>query len=312
MPMNDVSGFDLNLLRVFVVLMQEGSVTGAAARLSLGQPAVSQSLARLRTVLGDPLLVRDGRRMQPTDRALRLNAEIGPPLSALEGALRASHDFSPAHAGNTFSVGLPDDLQIALLPVVARRLAGEAPGIRLKVRSISHVTAGGLLETGEVSTVAGVLGSLPGSARIHKLTTCSHRVLRGDSDPAPLDLDTYCSRPHALVTAAGDFRGSIDRALEKLHRVRRVAYSLPQFGTLPSILRDSALLATVPQHVALALATFPGLRSEPLPFLSPTFDVSMAWREAVERDPAEIWLRAMLVDALGSSRDPRVAHPVAS
>jgi LysR family transcriptional regulator, mexEF-oprN operon transcriptional activator len=101
-----------------------------------------------------------------------------------------------------------------------------------------------------------------------------------------------------LVSFAGDFRGDIDGALEKLGRSRRVALAVPQFGILPALLRGTDLIATVPDYAADALAAQAGLRSEKLPFKSPTFDLGMAWRAAADRDPAETWFRQNLVAAL--------------
>jgi LysR family transcriptional regulator, mexEF-oprN operon transcriptional activator len=295
----DVSKLDLNLLRVFVLLMREGSVTRTATRLSLGQPAVSHALARLRELLGDPLFVRNGRSMEATDRARALMNDIAPALETIEGALRTTRQFNPSTAMNIFSIGWSDDVQIALLPKLAAILRNVAPHTRLKARSASYRDAGALLDAGEVSTVLGFLQTLPAQAKIRKLRTCSYRVLRADRRKSPLTLEDYCARDHVLVTQGGDFRGAVDTALDSIGRVRRVAFSIAQFGSLPAILHGTDLLAAVPDYVADALVGFADLTAEPLPFKSPTFEIGLAWRAAADRDPAEIWIRRQLVEILG-------------
>jgi LysR family transcriptional activator of mexEF-oprN operon len=294
----DVERIDLNLLRVFMVLMQEESVTRAAARLSLGQPAVSHALGRLREALGDPLFVREGRRLQATDTARHLMADLSSGFEAIESALRANRSFDPSTAEKSFSVGLPDDLQIAMLASLGQKLATNAPATRLMVRHVSHVTASSLLEAGDVSTVIGFFKTLPSNAKTKKLRDCRYGVLRGDGARKRLDLDAYCRRNHVLVTAKGDFRGVIDAVLQKMDRVRRVTLSVPLFASLPALIEGSDLIATVPDHVGRALASQGRLRFQELPFESPTFAIRMAWRAAVDRDPAEIWFRHVLTEHL--------------
>jgi LysR family transcriptional regulator, mexEF-oprN operon transcriptional activator len=290
----DVLRVDLNLLRVFSVLMREGSVTRAAARLSLGQPAVSHALNRLRDITGDPLFVRDGRRMEPTDRARELIEKIAPALESIETALRTTRQFDPGTAANIFSIGMSDDLQTALLPALMRRLYEEAPEAKLKIRPLSYATAPALLDSGEVSTVVGFLRSLPANAKLKKLRTSHYRVVRAKHGKSALTLDEYCLHNHILVTAAGDFRGVIDTELEKHRKVRRIVTSVPHFGIIADLLPGTELLATVPDHVASLLAKRAGLTVEPLPIKSPTFDIGMAWRAAADRDPAEIWFRNLI------------------
>ena len=302
----DVRRLDLNLLGVFDALMRERGVTRAASALGLGQPAVSHALARLRRLFDDPLLVRSGRALEPTARALALAAEIRPALARIEAAVRAAAAFDPATAEATFSVGLSDDLQIAVLPRLVRRLAAAAPGVTLTVRSTDYRRMAAMLDGGEIATAAGRLGPLPAAARRRSVGTVRYRVLRRDGDHGALDLDSYCAARHVLISAAGDPRGIVDDALDSLGVSRRIAMVLPQFAALPSVLAEGGLVATVPEHLAAALAGG-RLRQDPLPFASPAYGIGVAWRAAVDRDPAEIWFRGLLAAALRDASMPASA-----
>lgn len=294
----DLSRVDLNLLQVLAVLVRERHVTRAAARLGLGQSAVSHALARLRALLDDELFVRSGRVMEPTARALALMEGFAPALEAIEATLRAAAPFEPARAEATWRVGLTDDLQIAVLPALARRIRAEAPKARLVVLTLDYRTAADRLEAGDVSAAMTFLRRLPAAARTRTVRTCGYRVLRADHASGALDLDAYCRRRHVLVTYAGDLRGIVDDRLAELGRSREVVLSVAQFGTLPALLAGTDLLATVPDYAADALAAAGGLRSEPLPFASPTYPMSLAWRAASDGDPAEQWIRRALLAAV--------------
>lgn len=298
-PVNlaELNRIDLNLLTVLAALMHERHVSRAAERLHIGQPALSHALARLRALTGDPLFVRQGREMAPTPRAVALMESLGPALSQIEAGLRAEADFDPARARPVFRLGLTDDLQIALLPKLLRLQRAELPQARLVASTVSHRDAMRQLQDGRVSTVLAYLEALPAGAKLRRLATARYLVLRADADPAPLTLDAFCARPHALVSFAEDLRGFVDDALAALGRTRHVAVSLPQFGSLGALLAGTALLATVPDYLAAALVAGGGLRAEPLPFESPAYAISMCWRAAADRDPAEQWLRGALVRA---------------
>src|SRR5688572_5645640 len=157
----ELSRIDLNLLTVLAALMRERHVSRAAQRLHLGQPAVSHALARLREITGDPLFVRQGRAMEPTARATALMQGLGPALEQIEATLRAQSAFDPATATPVFRIGLTDDLQIAMLPRLLRRLGTEVPGARLVAMTACHLDAMRHLDDGRVSTVMTFLEDLP-------------------------------------------------------------------------------------------------------------------------------------------------------
>lgn len=291
---------DLNLLTIFQALMREGNVTRAGERLGLGQSAVSHALGRLRDMTGDELFVRVGRAMEPTERAKALMNDLDPALAQIETALRSRQTFDQETAEPVFRIGLTDDLQISLLPRLAEALRYVMPRSKLVTLTADYKTAGSLLERGVITTTMGYLPDLPAAAKVKKLSTIDYRVLRADAGRGKLTIDDYCNRPHALVTYAGDLRGLIDEALEADGRNRDVIMSVPQFGTLPSILSKTDYLATVPAYVARTFTALGGLRDEALPLASPTYDLSIAWRLVADSDPAEALLRKTMVSIFGT------------
>jgi LysR family transcriptional activator of mexEF-oprN operon len=290
---------DLNLLAVFATLMQERSVTRAGERLGLSQPATSGALARLRETFRDPLFIRTGRSFEPTARALALMERLGPAMAALAEAVAPAIPFDPAIDRRDFRIACQDDIAIPLLPRLMPVLATEAPLCTLTVRRGDWKTIPAQLEKAEVSAALGYMADdLPANAKRRTVVNGHFVVLRADSDPAPIPLDTYCARPHVLVTPAGDLRGRADLSLEALGRSRRVVLGLTDFALLPSVLAGTDLVATVPDFVAETLAAQGGLRIDPTPFEPPPAVITMAWRGAADGDPAERWLRGRIVAEL--------------
>ena len=298
----NLRAIDLNLLTVFQALMREGNVTRAGDRIGLGQSAVSHALGRLRHVTGDELFVRVGRVMEPTERAKSLMRDIDPALAQIETALRSGRVFNPETAEPVFRIGLTDDLQIALLPRLAEALRRTMPRSKLVTITADYKSAGSLLERGVVTTAMGYLPDLPANAKVRSLRLVDYRVLRADRVRSKLTLEAYCERPHVLVTYAGDLRGLVDDQLENNGRSRNVVFSVPQFGTLPSILAKTDYLATVPAYVARAFTALGGVRNEALPMASPTFDVSIAWRLVANNDPAEVILRKTMMSVFNATK----------
>src|SRR3712207_1215488 len=196
---------DLNLLPVFAALMRERSVTRAGQALFLSQPAASAALARLREALKDELLVRNGRALEPTARAVRLMAELEPCLDTLARTLAEATPFDPAADHRTFRVGCTDDVAVALLPALTKRLRERAPRCDLVLRQADYRTIPRMLESGEISAgVAYLEDGLPATAKQRVVRRGGFVVVRDARTPGPVDLDAYCARPHVLVTPRGD------------------------------------------------------------------------------------------------------------
>ncbi|MFS2127671.1 LysR substrate-binding domain-containing protein, partial [Pseudomonas sp. Pseusp97] len=265
MNRNDLRKVDLNLLIVFETLMHERSVTRAAEKLFLGQPAISAALARLRGLFDDPLFVRTGRSMEPTARAQEIFGHLSPALDSISTALSRAADFDPATSKAVFRIGLSDDVEFGLLPPLLRRLRSEAPGITLVVRRANYLLMPQLLSSGEISVGVSYTDELPANAKRKTLRRSTWKILRADSIPGALTLDDYCARPHALVSYAGDLDGFVDQTLAEMDRKRQVVLAVPQFVGLAQLLAGTDIIATVPEYVALALTAAGGLRAEDPP-----------------------------------------------
>ncbi|WP_256354841.1 LysR family transcriptional regulator [Pseudomonas sp. sia0905] len=294
MNRNDLRRLDLNLLIVFETLMHERSVTRAAEKLFLGQPAISAALSRLRNLFDDPLFVRTGRSMEPTARAQEIFALLSPALDSISTAVSRASEFDPATSNAVFRIGLSDDVEFALLPALLRRLRSEAPNVVLVVRRANYLLMPNLLASGEISVGVSYTEELPANAKRKSLRRSKPKLLRADSIPGKLSLDEYCARPHAMVSFAGDLNGFIDDQLARFDRTRKVVLAVPQFNGLGTLLAGTDLIAVVPDYTAAALTAAGGLRAEDLPFESDSFEMSMAWRGAQDNDPAERWLRSRI------------------
>jgi len=294
MNRNDLRRVDLNLLIVFETLMHERSVTRAAEKLFLGQPAISAALARLRSLFDDPLFVRTGRSMEPTARAQQIYALLSPALDSISTAVSRAADFDPATSSAVFRIGLTDEVEFALLPALIKRLRAEAPGVVLVIRRTNYLLMPGMLASGEISVGVSYTEELPANAKRKTLRRSKPKVLRADSMPGPLSLDDYCARPHAMVSFAGDLSGFVDEELAKLGRKRRVVLAVPQFNGLGQLLAGTDLVAMVPDYTAAALTAAGGLRAEDPPMPTLSFELHMAWRGAQDNDPAERWLRSRI------------------
>ncbi|WP_068830832.1 LysR family transcriptional regulator [Pseudomonas sp. BMS12] len=300
MNRNELRRVDMNLLVVFETLMFERNLTRAAEKLFLGQPAVSAALARLRELFNDPLLVRNGRCLEPTARALVILKELQPAMDTISCAVSRAREFSPSLDHGTFRIGLSDDAEFGLFPPLLKQLREEAPNVVIVVRRVHFLLITPMLVSGEISVGISYTTELPANAKRRKLREMRVKILRGDDRPGPLTLDDYCARPHALVSFSGDLSGNIDNDLARVGRSRRVVLAVPQFSGLRSILPGTELLAAVPDYAAAALIEGTGLRADDPPFPIVTSDLCMVWGEGSDADPAESWLRSRIIEAMGA------------
>ncbi|NKF29373.1 LysR family transcriptional regulator [Pseudomonas sp. BGM005] len=289
--MNDLRRIDLNLLVILDALLSEQHVTRAAERLHLSQPAVSHALARLRDLLGDPLLVRAGSGLVPTARALELAAPLAETLAQVQSLL-APNTFDPASARRTFRLAMSDYGAALILPGLIRTLRAEAPGIDLQ---ISHASREGMVEgllNGDIDLAAGVLPELPGELRSTPLFEERYVcLLDRQSLPAGgvLDLPTYLSRPHVLLEMRGSGTPEIERTLTALRERRRVAISLPHWSVAPRFISGTDLILTVASR-ALNEVDDESLIVLPPPFEIAPFTFVSAWHKRRCGDQALNWL----------------------
>lgn len=278
---------DLNLLRVFVVVADTGSVTEAARRLYVTQPAVSAALRRLNDALGAPLFVRAGRKLALSARGRALFERARPHLEGLVAATHASAGFDAATAVRTVRIGLSDSSESWLLAPLHRLLAAEAPGFRLVALAVQFRTVGHLLDTGAVDLAVSVADELPsGIVRrplFHGGFVClfDPRHLRLGKTPT---LARYLAADHVVVSYNGDLRGIVE---DLAGHTRRVRVSVPSFASVGALVDGSALVATVPAVVAADIRrTRPHLRTARVPFALAGSTVELLLRAAAVDDPA--------------------------
>lgn len=291
----DFRGVDLNLLVTFVVLMRERSVSQAAQKLFIGQPAASAALARLRELFDDRLLVRTPSGMVPTPRALALEAELAPLLERMQAALFAPVAFDPAAAGHTIAIGMPDWAELWLMPALCGRVRADAPGVRLAVKACDPFSAGGMLERGEIDLYIGTLTGGAGWQRSRRLRAMTFRclynpALLGVGRRRALTVEQYAAHPHVLVSYRGAFESVADERLAALGHKRDVRFATPRFSTVPELVRHSPVIGTVPDVLARQWDRDPDLASCPVPFDLPGFIASAHWHARRDRDPALGWL----------------------
>lgn len=283
---------DLNLLATLNVLLAEGSVARAAQRLHLSPSAMSRALSRLRAATGDPLLVRAGRGLVPTPRALGLREQVSHLVHDAEALLRRAEAFDLKRLARTFTLRVSDGFVENFGPALIARVSKDAPGVRLRfVQKVDRDSAS--LREGLVDLETGVIGAATGpEVRVRKLfrdrfigvVRPGHALARGK-----VTLARYASGRHILVSRRGLDEGPVDEAMKPLGFERRLVTIVGGFAVAIALARESDLVATVPERHTGKLRT--GMRGFALPVSLPELTVSMLWHPRMDADPAHRWLR---------------------
>lgn len=294
--MRDIRSLDLNLLKTLDALLEEGSVTRAAQRLALTQPAVSGMLNRLRDSFDDPLFVRAQRGLIPTPRAQDLALPIKRILGEIEGMLQPE-EFEPTSASFTLSIAATDYAQRTILLPLLAELRRQAPGIRVAARPVENQRVQQQLGSGELDLAILTPESTHEGLHARHLYAedyvCAMR--KGHAAADGLDLDRFCALEHAIMSMEGDaFRGVTDEALAALGRERRVLLSLPSFLLLLEVLRNSDLIAVLPRRL---IQPGDGLQILEPPLPIPGFRKLLVWHERTQQHPAHRWIRELLAEA---------------
>jgi DNA-binding transcriptional LysR family regulator len=284
--------FDLNLLVILEVVLAELSITRAAKRLHLSQPAVSQAMARARDVFGDDLIVRDGAHTTLTPLARRLVPQLKEFCSRAEGLLSPA-EFDPASTQIDFSVCANDLSELLILPPLIANIARLAPGCRLIVRPPEPQLMNPTID------LAIIGAPVPQGAFATRDLYEDHFVMLTRLDHPAVDdrlsPEGFAALPHALVSPTGQgLIGPVDTALERLGLSRRIGLSVTRFTTLPQIVASTDLIACVPSRFAARSEVQTLCRVWPLPFESPRFTMRMVWHQLHDADPAHKWLRGLL------------------
>lgn len=288
--------FDLNLLRVLDALLRERNVSRAAERLALSQPAVSNALNRLRALLDDPLLVRVGRAMQPTPRALELEAPIRAALRQIEESLGEGSRFEPARSRQRFRIALTDYAEMLLMPRLLARLAEQAPGVRIDVQHLSPRLPAEALEKGEIDLALGRFEALPPRfAGVRWMSETLQLVARRDHPQlrAGLDLETFLRLRHLWVHG-GQTRGMVEQWLGEHGLAREIVYTTPNYLQAAHIAAGGDLVAVLPTRLARYFAGLLPLQLFDLPFALGPFHLEIVSLDLRRRDQALQWLVARI------------------
>ena len=293
----NLRSFDLNLLLAFDALCVERSVTKAAARLRVQQPAMSHALSTLRMLLQDELFVRTGQRMDPTPRARSLAGPIRDLLEGVQRTLFTEAPFEPATAERTFRLGLSDQLEAVLVPGLLARLRAEAPGVRLLARATDRQRVYAMLDEGAIDLAIGYFQPAGPWQRSLELYLETHLALLNPRLlplPIPLGLDAYLGADHAMVSSRDRLAGYMEEAFAEAGVAPRVVLASPHFLTLAFAAARAPVIATLPSRIAERCAASLGLAASPLPFELAGFPVALLWHGRDDRDTGLAWLRAMI------------------
>lgn len=288
---------DLNLLRVFNAVMTEQHVTRASQQLHMTQPAVSNALNRLRSLLDDELFVKVPGGVRPTLKAIELWPPIRDALTQIRQALEPTA-FNPETAIVTFTVAMNDLVAHLLLPKLVIVLETLASGINIHTIPTTNINAAAMLEQADIDLAIGVFPDPSSRLRLYSLLTSPFTcVMRRDHPLAtqPLTMDEYVQAKHLLVTLTGETTGFVDVILQEWGLKRRIMLTVNQFAVAPQIIAGSDLLAVLPVRLVEMSSFADHLHVTKLPIeLSPS-TLKMMWHERNHLDSAQIWLRSQVI-----------------
>jgi DNA-binding transcriptional LysR family regulator len=298
---------DLNLLVTFHQLLIERRVSKVAETLGVSQPAVSNSLARLRRLLGDELFLRTPKGMQPTPFAEQLAEPVGEALALIHGGVNQRSSFDPSTARRAFTIGMTDIGEICFLPALIERLRHAAPGVTLSTLRNTAVNLRDEMEAGKVDLAVGLLPQLKAgffqrrlfAQRYVCLLRRGHRLARRKT----MSLAEFAAAEHLVVVSAGTGHGKVDELLQRSGVERTVRLTVPHYVGVGHILQGSDLVATVPERLADELVEPFGLAKLPHPARLPDVAINVFWHAKYHRSPANQWLRGIVSDLFADAGD---------
>lgn len=294
---------DFNLLITLDAVLAEGSVARAAQRLRLSPSAMSRALARLREATGDPLLVRAGRDLVPTPRAVELRERVSRLVQEAEAVLRPAEKLNLQQLVRTFTLRTREGFVENFGPALITRVAEQAPGVRLCFVQKTNKDSTSLRD-GTVDLETAVVGKTTGPEvraqalfrdRFVGVVRAGHALSQGGITPS-----RYAKGRHIFVSRRGLDKGPIDEALKSLGLERKIVTIVGDFATALALARSSDLIASVPERQTGNLRA--GMHSFPLPVAAPEITISLLWHPRLDADPAHRWLRSLVLDICGEVR----------
>ena len=305
---------DLNLLVYLDALLRERNVTQAANQLNLSQPAMSNGLRRLRDVFDDPILVRTSEGMTPTERALALEPLVRDVLTRIDQVVQPQTEFDPLEAERVFRIMASDYAESTLLPKVLGRLSDAAPGLTLDVMTPSDVSFLDV-ERGKVDMVINRFDSMPQSFHQINLWVDGFSCLMSPENPLleNFNLENYLTARHIWVSKTGmgvgvgmnpdDVQrlGWVDAALNQLGHKRQIRVFTRHYQAAMQLAEQNDLVVTLPSRAAALQINNPNLVEKKPPFDIPPLELKMAWSPLLQHNPANKWLRKLIVETARSS-----------
>jgi DNA-binding transcriptional LysR family regulator len=290
----DIGEIDLNGLRIFDALMQQGSVTRAGQALGLSQPAMSAALAKLRVQLGDALFVRTGRGVRPTPRALELAGPVQRVLDVVRDEIVRTRPFDAARSTREFTIITPDIGEVVFIPPLLKHTEQNAPGVALRAVAIPFPAAGEALESGQADLAIGYFPDLakPGFYQQRLFRNSFVCIVRAGHPHASdrFTLAQFQAAAHILVRPAGRVH-LFEQFLQERGVKIDVRLHLSHFTSLPSVIGRSNLVATVPRDIGHVFARLAKIRLIDPPLQPRAFDVKQHWHGRVNADAGHRWLR---------------------
>jgi DNA-binding transcriptional LysR family regulator len=294
----NLRALDLNLLVVFDAVMEERSVTKAAARLHMAQPALSHALGRLRQALGDELFIRTPEGMAPTPKAESLGDGVRAALNDLRMALDSAEPFSPATAERHFTIAVNNHAALVLAAPLAAEVAAEAPGVLLDFRPSGTLDLADGLDRGELDLAIGETAAPAGRFADLRLLDDRFAVLmrreHAAAAPGALTTETLAALPHLVITSTREVVAFVDEVLAREGLSRRVGLHAPLLAT-PAALLQSDMIAVMSERAAREFARVAPLAVIPLPFPSPPLTTAMLWHRQLTAAPSHRWLRTLVL-----------------
>lgn len=300
----DLREIDLNLLVVFNQLLLDRSVSTAAEKLGLTQPAVSNALKRLRAVLKDELFLRTSRGMEPTPYALYLAEPVIYALNALQAALTTRDSFDPKTSLRNFQLAMTDIGEMYFMPSLMVALSRMAPNIRISTVRPHSANLKEDMESGTVDLALGLLPNLQAGFFQRRLFRHKYVCVFRQGHPlaqSPMTLKQFTELDHVGVISANTGHGEVDGLLERAGIKRKMRLVVPHFIAVGHILQTTDLIATLPERFAQRCEVPFGLVSSPHPARIPDIAINLFWHAKFNRDPANMWMRQLLVELFADS-----------
>jgi DNA-binding transcriptional LysR family regulator len=293
---------DLNLLRVFLAIYEQGSLTRAADHLCLTQPTVSYALAKLRVLFDDSLFKRTPRGVEPTETGTRAYRDISAALTLVEHAVSANRSFDPAQSQRRFRISMSDIGELVFLPLLLERLCVDAPNAQLEVVPVPVEQVPDMLATGRLDAAIGYLPGIPAGSTVSESLFKEHYVCLMNAKAGPkgdaMTIKDFIAVRHVLVSSPITGHRMVEDVLREHDVMRQIVVQTTNFTGLPGLLARTDLVAVLPSRVAKVFQGYAVLRILDMPIDIPQFDVRMHWHAERENFAASVWLRHLVIDAM--------------